>query len=70
MRKTQICGPGTAVQCRIHEPLLSAVDDYRRTQRDPPSRAQALLQIVEKALLARSQHKASARGSEFDLKAR
>jgi hypothetical protein len=50
MPEAQTSGAGTPVQSRFHDPLLSKLDSYRRAQPDPPSRAKAVLQLVERAL--------------------
>jgi hypothetical protein len=38
------------VQTKFDDPLLSALDAYRRAQRDPPSRAEAIRQLCARAL--------------------
>ena len=48
MREAQTLGAGTPVQFKFHDPLLSKSDSYRRTQPHPPSRAKAVLQLVER----------------------
>jgi hypothetical protein len=40
----------TRVQTKFDIQLLSALDAYRREQRDPPSRAEAIRQLCAKAL--------------------
>jgi hypothetical protein len=40
----------TRVQTQFDDPLLSAIDSYRREQCDPPSRAEAIRQLCAKAL--------------------
>jgi hypothetical protein len=52
--------PTVHVQVRTRGPLLSALDEYRRAQPDPPSRGTAARQILEKALLVKQQRIAKA----------
>jgi hypothetical protein len=40
----------TCIQIRVPEGELGALDDYRREQRNPPSRARAVMDIVRRAL--------------------
>jgi hypothetical protein len=42
----------TRVQTKFDERLLAAIDGYRRGQRDPPSRAEAIRQLCTQALRA------------------
>jgi hypothetical protein len=43
-------GIGTPVHIRFHDDLLTKLDDYRRQQRDLPSRSEAVRRLVEQAL--------------------
>jgi hypothetical protein len=40
----------TPIQVRFPADELSALDDYRRAQRDPPSRAQAIRELTRAGL--------------------
>jgi hypothetical protein len=41
---------GTPVQVRLPDDELDALDSYRRTQKSPPSRAQAARELMRHAL--------------------
>jgi hypothetical protein len=43
---------GTPVQVRFPDEELSALDSYRREQRNPPSRAQAIRELTRAVLMA------------------
>jgi hypothetical protein len=43
-------GVGTLIGIRWHEPMLSAIEEWRRRQPDLPSRADAIRRLVEQAL--------------------
>jgi hypothetical protein len=43
-------GKGTPVLVRLHEPMLSALDDWRQSDASRPSRPEAIRRLVEKAL--------------------
>jgi hypothetical protein len=49
--------PGTSVQIWPRGSLLSALDEYRRAQPDPPTRAKATIQLLEKVLLGKPQER-------------
>jgi hypothetical protein len=46
-------GIGTPVHIRFHDDLLTKLDDYRRQQRNLPSRSEAVRRLVEQALTAK-----------------
>jgi DNA-binding protein Fis len=41
------------IHMKVDKPLLDAVDDYRREQPEIPSRAEAMRQLMRRALNAR-----------------
>jgi hypothetical protein len=41
------------IHMKVDKPLLDAVDDYRREQPEIPSRAEAIRQLMRRALNAR-----------------
>jgi metal-responsive CopG/Arc/MetJ family transcriptional regulator len=43
--------PNTPVQVRFPEDELNALDSYRREQRNPPSRAQAIRELMRAGLM-------------------
>jgi metal-responsive CopG/Arc/MetJ family transcriptional regulator len=43
-------GKGTLVGVRLHAEILRAIDDYRRTQPDLPSRPEAIRRLIEECL--------------------
>ena len=43
-------GPGKQVVVRLHEPILSALDDWCFEQPDRPSRAEAMRRLTGRAL--------------------
>jgi hypothetical protein len=43
-------GPGEQVVVRLHNPLLGAIDNWRSTQTDEPTRAEAMRRLVERGL--------------------
>ena len=45
------------IHMKIEKPLLDAVDDYRRAQPEIPSRAEAIRQLMRRALNARGTSK-------------
>jgi metal-responsive CopG/Arc/MetJ family transcriptional regulator len=45
------------IHMKIEKPLLDAVDEYRREQQDIPSRAEAIRQLLRRALNARGKCK-------------
>ncbi len=47
----------TLIHMKIDRPLLNAVDDYRREQAAIPSRAEAMRQLMRRALDARRKSK-------------
>jgi len=57
---------GTPVQVRLPDEEREALDTYRREQRDPPSRAQALRDLARRALNERERsYVADAPGAEI-----
>jgi hypothetical protein len=46
-------GTGTLVGVRLHPPILGAIDNWRRSEQDLPSRSEAIRRLVEQALSAR-----------------
>jgi hypothetical protein len=42
----------TLIQIRIHDAERDALDNYRRQQLNPPSRAQAARELIHRALTA------------------
>jgi metal-responsive CopG/Arc/MetJ family transcriptional regulator len=46
-------GKGQLIGVRIHVELIRLIDEFRRTQKDLPSRPEAIRRIVEQALKAR-----------------
>jgi len=45
------------IHMKVDKPLLDAVDDYRREQMDIPSRAEAIRQLMRRALNSRAKCK-------------
>jgi metal-responsive CopG/Arc/MetJ family transcriptional regulator len=45
------------IHMKVDKPLLDAVDDYRREQPEIPSRAEAIRQLMRRALNARGKCK-------------
>jgi len=45
------------IHMKVDKPLLDAVDDYRREQPEIPSRAEAIRQLMRRALNARGRSK-------------
>jgi|KBSMisStandDraft_5_1062788.scaffolds.fasta_scaffold2892694_1 metal-responsive CopG/Arc/MetJ family transcriptional regulator len=48
------------IHMKFDKPLLDAVDDYRREQSQIPSRAEAIRQLMRRALNARGKYKSLA----------
>ena len=46
-------GIGTLVGVRLHPPILGAIDNWRRSEQDLPSRSEAIRRLVEHALSAK-----------------
>jgi hypothetical protein len=46
-------GAGTLVGVRLHPPILGAIDNWRRSEQDLPSRSEAIRRLVEQALSAK-----------------
>ena len=43
-------GVGTPVHIRFHDDLLTKLDDFRRREKDLPSRSEAVRRLVEQAI--------------------
>jgi metal-responsive CopG/Arc/MetJ family transcriptional regulator len=42
------------VHVRLHEPLLSEIDDFRRDEVDLPTRPEAIRRLLQQAVTARA----------------
>jgi hypothetical protein len=43
-------GTGTLVGVRLHPPILGAIDNWRRSEQDLPTRSEAIRRLVEQVL--------------------
>jgi hypothetical protein len=48
---------GKRVEIRLHAPLIEAIDEWRRQQKDLPPRAEAVVRLAEKGLAAETKAK-------------